>query len=373
MIRILFVVCNNVVHGTERYVLDILQNIDKEKFAVAVATPEYGPLSELLKNIGVEEIIYENSRMNKFTVKGALKLFGKIRSRNFDIIHANAGIIPNILGKLLSVKVNIESKHGILIPEEILNNLSIKRKLHEKMKEYFVDFFIAESENDKEKMVKYFNIKSEKIKVVYNGINLGNNIFKEPEADNVSQNNCDELIIGTIGRLTYQKGQDILIEAFSKAAAKIKFVKLLILGSGEDENKLLQIAAKCGVKDKVVIKKYCSNIKEFLTGLDIFILTSRYEGVPYVLLEAMNIGVPIITTRVGGIDNIISNRKNGLLIEKDNILETESAILELSSNKELRRILAKNAIAEVRKYSVKNMTRNTEILYREKYNQKSCK
>lgn len=363
MIKILYVVCNNVVHGTERYVIDLIKNIDRNKFSVHVATPSKGPISDILESLSVDEIVYDNGKMNTFSIKGIFNLFIKIYNKNFNIIHANAGIIPNILGKLLGVKMNLESKHGILIPDEELENMPFKLKFHEKIKEYFVDYFIAESENDKQKLIKYFGIKKDKIKVIYNGIDLKKN---SPEINNgfhKSQNGEKEIIIGTIGRLTYQKGHDLLIKAFAHVADIIGNVRLIILGSGENEINLKNLVKENGCENKINFVKYNEDIYDILNKLDIFILTSRYEGVPYVILEAMNIGIPIVSTRVGGIDNILKDEYSALLVEKGNIEEISKALMKLIKNPLLRTELSNNAFNEVQKYSIENMAKNVEYLY----------
>lgn len=363
MINVLHIVCNNVVHGTERYVIDIIKSIDRNIFSISVATPSYGPLSLILKEMEVEEIIYDNDKMNTFTMMGAIKLLKKIYNRNFHVIHGNAGIIPNIIGKFLGVKLNIESKHGILFSEEVLENMTFIMKYHEKIKEYFVDFFIAESENDKKKMIKYFDINEKKIKVIYNGINLNKTISLNVDSIDSSNKDTKEIVIGTIGRLTFQKGHDILIKAFKSVIEVSRKVKLIIMGSGEQEKNLMKMITDFGLNESVIIKKYNENFNDFFKKLDVFILTSRFEGVPYVLLEAMNNKIPIIATRVGGIDNILDDGKTGLLIEKENIKETESALLKLVVDTDLRNFLSSNAFKEVQKYSLESTVKSIEKLY----------
>jgi len=363
MIKVLLVVCNNVIHGTERYVLDLARNLDTRKFKVMVATPSAGPISETLKANNIEEIVYENGRMNRFTLKGTCNLFKKLRQGNFDIIHTNAGIIPNIIGKILRIKRNIESKHGILLPDEILEKMPLKTFLHEKIKEYFVDTFIVESDIDKEKMIKYFKIKSDKIKVIYNGIDITNkSLLSVTESDKVN-NQKDGFLIGTIGRLTYQKGQDVLLKAFAIVCKSIKNVKLVILGSGEEESNLKKLVQDGGIEDKVIFENYREDFYGFIKGLDIFVLTSRFEGVPYVILEAMALGTPIISTKVGGIENVLRNNITALLIDKDNIQQIQNAIITLYNNPSLRLSLSNEAVNEIRKYSLKNMIDKVDGLY----------
>jgi len=366
--KVLLVVCNTKLHGTERYVIELARNLSKELFDVYVATPEIGEISELLLKYNINELVFHNRRMNLFTLRGALNLFKFIREYKFDVIHANAGIIPNILGKLLGVRVNIEIKHGIHYTDEVLRKLPFKKKIQEWIKQFFVDYFIAISNNDKERMVKYFFLKEEKIKIIYNGIDI-NFLLPYRKILNLEKETSKTLItIGNIGRITFLKGHDVLIEAFYKLAAIRQNVKLVIVGTGENEPEIKELIEMKGLTDKVILMGYKTNIFDYLNTFDIFVLTSRYEGVPYVILEAMSIGVPIISTKVGGIDNILEDGKTALLVEKENIEKIFEAMLKLVDDPLLRYKLASNSIEEVKNYSISKMVSETSALYLSKCN-----
>ena len=361
--KVLLVVCNTKLHGTERYVIELARNLSKELFDVYVATPEIGEISELLLKYNINELVFHNRRMNLFTLRGALNLFKFIREYKFDVIHANAGIIPNILGKLLGVRVNIEIKHGIHYTDEVLRKLPFKKKIQEWIKQFFVDYFIAISNNDKERMVKYFFLEEEKIKIIYNGIDI-NFLLPYRKILNLEKETSKTLItIGNIGRITFLKGHDVLIEAFYKLATIRQNVKLVIVGTGENEPEIKKLIEMKGLTDKVILKGYKTNIFDYLNTFDIFVLTSRYEGVPYVILEAMSIGVPIISTKVGGIDNILEDGKTALLVEKENIVKIFEAMLKLVDDPLLRYKLASNSIEEVKNYSISKMVSETSALY----------
>jgi len=361
--KVLLVVCNTKLHGTERYVIELARNLSKELFDVYVATPEIGEISELLLKYNINELVFHNRRMNLFTLRGALNLFKFIREYKFDVIHANAGIIPNILGKLLGVRVNIEIKHGIHYTDEVLRKLPFKKKIQEWIKQFFVDYFIAISNNDKERMVKYFFLEEEKIKIIYNGIDI-NFLLPYRKILNLEKETSKTLItIGNIGRITFLKGHDVLIEAFYKLATIRQNVKLVIVGTGENEPEIKKLIEMKGLTDKVILMGYKTNIFDYLKTFDIFVLTSRFEGVPYVILEAMSIGVPIISTKVGGIDNILEDGKTALLVEKENIEKIFEAMLKLVDDPLLRYKLASNSIEEVKNYSISKMVSETSALY----------
>ncbi|MGB9696487.1 MAG: glycosyltransferase family 4 protein [Ignavibacteria bacterium] len=363
--KVLLVICNNKLHGTERYVVELARNLSKKLFEVYVATPETGEMSEILSKYNIKELVFYNGRMNLFTLAGAINLFKIMREYKFDIIHANAGIVPNILGKLLGVKMSIEIKHGILNTEEILENLPFRKKIQEWIKQFFVDYFIAICDNDKEKMVKYFSVAKKKIKVIYNGIDALA-LFPYRKMLNLEEESSKTFItIGSIGRITFQKGYDILIEAFDKLTAVRQNVRLIIIGTGEDLQNIRNLVEMKGLTKKVTLTGYKTNVFEYLRMFDVFVLTSRYEGVPYVILEAMSIGIPIISTKVGGIDNVLKDGKTGLLVQKNDVQGIFEAMLRLVDDAALRYKLALNAMEEVKNYSLSRMVEETSQLYLE--------
>ncbi|MEO8208919.1 MAG: glycosyltransferase family 4 protein [bacterium] len=360
MVKVLLVVSNSILNGTERCVINIAKSLNNENFEIWVATPEQGQLSDILKEYSIKEFVYNNGKIGKFSFHGSKNLYKFIKEKKFDIVHANSGIIPCVIGKLLGVKLCLETKHGLFFSQKELENISFKHKIYEKIKEYFVNYFVVVSDNDRERLIKFFNIKERKIKVIYYGIDLKK---LEPFIKEKSKFKKEKSVIGNIGRLTYQKGQDILIKSFLKLLSLEKNVELIIIGDGEDEQMLKNIIHENNLEEFIKIINYKKNIFEYFSSFDIFVLTSRFEGIPFVLYESMKLGIPVISTEVGGINKIIQNDYNGILIEVDNIDQTTNAMKRLISDKELYCKMRKNAIDSVEKYGLQNMVKEYENLY----------
>ncbi len=368
MIKVLLVVGSNNFNGTERYAVDIARKLPKDKFEVWIATPEYGNLSEVLKEYNISEFVYSNHKLNKFSVNGALKLFSFIRKNKFDVVHANTGIIPCIAAKMLGVNLVLETKHGLFFTKENIENLSFRQRMHEKVKQYFVDYFIAISGNDKEKMVKYFKIDEKKIRVIYNGVDIDGlsdyRILKQEKGIL----NKNELYVGSIGRLTYQKAQNKLINAYLKLKDEFNKIKILIIGKGEDEEMLRTLIKQNKLEENIKIIDYKKNIFDYFLDLDALILTSRYEGIPYVMMEAMVIGVPVITTDVGGISNLIKSDYNGIIINADRSDDFKNAFEKLQNDRDYYNKIAKNAYNTIKDYSIDSSINNYINLYSKNLN-----
>lgn len=172
-----------------------------------------------------------------------------------------------------------------------------------------------------------------------------NPIKDEFTNDNNGKNINKEKIIISVGRLTSQKNQKILIEAFAKIVRKYPEYKLKIFGKGELEKELKKQINELELQQKVELCGVSDNIKRELQKSEIFVLTSNYEGMPNVLMEAMAVGLPVISTDCpcGGPRELINNRMNGILTQVNNVNDIEKNIELLISDKKLAITLGKEA------------------------------
>lgn len=360
-IKVLLAVCNNVLNGTERYVVDLASNLPGDRFDVYVATPMKGPLSDILESRSIKEIVFDNGKLMTYSLKGLTNLRRIIKKEKFDILHANAGFLPCVVGKISGIKFILEVKHGIFYSKKQLDTLPFLRRLYERNKKRFVDKFIATSPNDKGLMIKYFHIPDDMIEVIYLGLDTKELLTKVSNEPVKKDEN--KFILGHIGRLTFQKGQIFLLKAFKIISGKYPNARLEIIGEGEDKESLLKFVQENDLEDKVLFRGYISDIYNEMRKFDAHILTSRFEGMGYVNLEAMALGVPVITSNVGGATNFLKDRHNALITEVEDHLSTANAIEDVISNTALRNTLIENGLKTVQDYSVERMARETVNFY----------
>lgn len=166
------------------------------------------------------------------------------------------------------------------------------------------------------------------------------NAISNPNAYNIEKEYNNEKIIVSAGRLTYQKGYDILIKAFNKVYQNYPEYKLVIYGEDNERKQLEDLIKELNLEDNVLLPGKNKNYLKKVAESEIFVLSSRYEGMPNVLLEAMSIGMPCISTDcVAGPAEIIEDNVNGLLVEVNNVEQLASKIEFLINNKsEAKRI-----------------------------------
>lgn len=295
----------------------------------------------------------------QFTVIGDLKrpiFFNLFRIIKFirkckpDIVHTHlfgGDFYGRICARLAGVKKIISTEQNLNFNENFLKKIAkyFSAKLAFKI--------VAASGAIKKYLVEREGIKEEKIEVIYNGVEIEKFIKTDRDYSKVQK-------IGSIGRLTRQKGFDYLI----KAAANIPEIKTAIAGVGEEGAFLLKEVKTLGLEDRVRLAGPQKDIFGFLGLLDIFVLPSRWEGFGIVILEAGLSGLPVIASRVDGIKEIITDGVDGILFAPGNIKELTLKLKKMLANPSERARLGKNLQEKVReKFDIKKITKQYEELY----------
>lgn len=161
-------------------------------------------------------------------------------------------------------------------------------------------------------------------------------------------------IIIVVGRLSIeQKRQDIAIKAFSMIHQEFPNVSLDLWGTGPDEKELRKIVSECGLNERVFFRGVTDGIIEEIGNSKMLLLTSDYEGIPNVVIEAMSIGIPVVSTDTepGGSRLLIENGKNGILVQRGDVKAVSNAIKELLAYPEFADTIGDNAYTINEKYS----------------------
>ncbi len=155
--------------------------------------------------------------------------------------------------------------------------------------------------------------------------------------------NEDSILLGCFGRLSFEKGQDILIKAFAKIHLEHPAVRIVFLGDGPNFNALSALAGELGIADKVDFVSHERNIGDYYEAIDLLVLPSRSEGLPNVVLEAMSFSVPVVASEVGAVSEIINNGLNGWLIPPNDVDALSNQLHQVLSNKPQLRIIGEVA------------------------------
>jgi len=181
----------------------------------------------------------------------------------------------------------------------------------------------------------------------------------------------NDICIMTIGRLCEQKGFDYAIKAFARFARKYNRVKLVIVGGG-DGTVFRQQADKAGVADRLIFTGFRGDIPELVQAADMYWLTSRSEGVPNTMLEAMAAKVPVVAFDIAGVAEVLKNGVNGFLVPFEDTEGMVAATLKLIEDPSRRRQIGDAGYQTVTtEFSLEKMTDDTERYLKELLNAKS--
>ena len=172
-----------------------------------------------------------------------------------------------------------------------------------------------------------------------------------------------KILVGNVGALVdSHKGQSLLIEAAKNLEKSHPEIHFILLGRGEDEQKFKGQAK--GLRN-ITFEGFVDNVNDYISCFDLFLFPSRHEGLGSILLDVMQLDVPVIATDVGGIPDIISNEQNGLLIPPADVKAIEKSIIDLYTHPEKRAQLADHAKETVKKYSPESMASQYKKIYME--------
>lgn len=210
---------------------------------------------------------------------------------------------------------------------------------------------------------------------IYNGINLKR--FETNRQTSCTESRSSEgLNIVNVARITYyKKGQDILVRALKLCKDKGIRFHCNIIGVTFEHDKesydyLQSLIRELGLESDVSFLLDRTDVPELLKQADLFLLPSRYEGMPIVMLEAMAAGLPVIASDISGSNDIIQHNFNGLLFENENYIELSEKIMHLYTNRTEMNAIRQNAFDHLKSFDIAVMLKNYENLYKRLLNKK---
>jgi glycosyltransferase involved in cell wall biosynthesis len=370
--KILYVIDNLEFGGGERGFLQIIKGLDKEKYIIYTVSKPDGEFGKKLVEMDIHlEPLNMESRFNPFTI---LKLMRIIRKKCVHIVHsqgARADFFARVAVKATGRSYLVST---VQMPVEGYNVNPFKKLIYmvfDRFSERFVDRFIVVSERLRKILTEKHRISPDRVVKIYNGIEIDEympNIEKVRSQKSEVRREfglADSVpVIGAIGRLTWQKGLEYLIEAVPDVLKKHPEAMFLIVGEGPLKDKLKAKSEELRVEDKVIFTGFRTDIKEVLSAIDILVIPSLLEGFPMITLEAMAMAKPIIATNINGITEQITNGINGILIPPKDPSAIAQATITLINNREKAKAMGLAARKKAEEeFSVEKMVSETEKVY----------
>lgn len=362
MKKILFLHSSSELYGSDKSLLYLLTNLDKKKYKIFVVLPEEGPLSKRLTNIeGVEVFVHNIAvlRRKYFSPSGIVKysinlirdckfLVKLINIEDISIIYTNTSVVlaGGIAGKLTR-------KKNVWHVREIIKS-NFERKFISFIINRLADVIIANSISTL-KSIKRNQCNSH---VVYNGV--------QNFADGGSYHH-DGLVIGMMGRINRWKGQKLFVDMAKIILEKNSEVRFLIAGSaykGEEflEDDLREYVSDLGLQNSIELLGQIEDVQKFYGSIDIYVHPSTQpEPFGLVVIEAMDMSLPVVATNHGGPTEIIENDKTGYLVDYNTPNQMAETCISLLENPKLRNSIGSAAReAKRRKFSLEKTVSDIE-------------
>ena len=403
--KLIFVITQPVVGGAQKYVFDLAKNFSKNyHVSVAIGEPKNGDLFQKLESEKIESIFLRHLKREIILTQDFRAFFELVRlfkKEKPDIIHLNsskAGLLGSLAGFFAGIGRRHKPKiiftaHGWIFKEDMSKWKKWIMVTLEWLFAKFKDRIICVSKDDFREAMKHYIAPPRKLSVVYNSIDKIKFLSKKEARAEISKMigheiGEDTIALVNLGRLYATKGLNYLMEAVSNLGAKhlSKKIVLVIFGDGpERENIKNQISslrasfaevatkaeqgfggqANLKIEDTVFLVGDVPDAAKYLPAFDALVLSSTKEGFPYAILEAGLAGIPVISTNVGGVGEIIKDGENGILIEPKNPQAISDAIKNIIGDDEKSKKLSaklKKSVAE--DFSFEEMAERTEWVYK---------
>ncbi len=360
--RILQLASTSDMGGTERMILFLVEHIDKERFSPTVACLQ--GRGELLRRAEVLGVPGEHFGTTKgLSLRGIARLFRFLKREQFDLVQTyglRADTVGRVLAKLSGVPVIVSSIRSID---------PWRRWWHvwlDRLTAPLVDKFISNSEAGRQATIEREKFAPERIEVVYSGIPPREIPIEHRAEIRRSLGVADKAwpVIGILANLREMKGHRDVIEALPLILRDWPDTVFLFAGRDDSDGAIARLAEERGVAHAIRFLGYVEETPLLLAAMDIFMLPSQWEGLPASVVEAMHAGLPIITTSVGGIPELVRHEKEALLVEPGNPTALAAAVTRLAADPGLAKRLGEAAKRRAQEcFSIETMVRRTAEIY----------
>jgi len=359
--KILYIITQADGGGAQKYVLTLAKHFN----GGIAAGNEAGKLFIDAQRVGLDTFELQHLKRDIgpwHDLLAVWEIHKLIKLYKPDVVHLNstkAGILGSFAGIGTKTKI-VFTAHGFVFNEPLPTPTKMFYLALEKVASAYRDFIITVSDADKKSALDNKLIAPNKITTVYNGIPQIEFLTKQQARQELGLDE-NKIIVGNTSNFYNTKGLDILIQAVSLPDKNPADGQFVIMGKGKLQGEIEQQISKLHLEPKI---KLLTNLRQadiYLKAFDIFVLPSRKEGFPFALLEAMQAGLPIVATRVGGIPEALGEA--GLLVEPENPSALALALNNLITNKNLADQYGQKALDRSKLFTETKMLEQTEKIY----------
>lgn len=365
--KVLHLISGGDTGGAKTHIISLMRQLHKMIDAKVICFIKDSFYDEAV-DAGIDIEVFLQKKRTDLSVINRLK--DEIDREGYDIIHCH-GARANFIAMFLKSKVKkpmittIHSDYKLDFKDNLYKRLVYTPLNYIALKSF--DYYIAISDSFKEMLVDR-GFKEERIFTVYNGIDLESEVHyvsKEDFFERYGIQADNKVVVGIMARIDLVKDHETFIKAAYELLQKRKDMVFLIAGTGNDEKRIKSLVYEMGIEDHVHFLGFVKDQYSFFNAIDINVLTSISESFPYVILEGARLKKMTISTKVGGIGNLIEDGHNGLLIDVRDSSALAEKLNYLADNREMIRTMGERLLDSVEKnFSSKRMAEEHCKIYK---------
>lgn len=373
--RICHVITKPELGGAQLNTSHLISNLSAHGYNISIITSPYGILKHEFKNIKNITCYFSKFLIRPlnflYDIWALIDIYNICKKGKFILVHTHsskAGIIGRCAAWLARTKYIVHTVHGWSFNS--CQNPLVKWLFIflEKMAATITTKIICVSEKDIERGLGYNIAPKEKFVLIRYGIDI--DVFRKA-SNNISTKKKelgiynDDPVVGMISCLKPQKSPIDFIKAAIDIYKEIPHVNFLLVGDGVLKNRCKAILQQSSLNGRFIFAGWRRDISELLDIFDVTVLTSKWEGMPIAIIEALCKGCPVVVTDVGGAQEIVKNGINGYITRPGAYKDTAEKVKILLKNKDMLARMKKEALISIDdSFDIKNMVNRIDSLYR---------
>ena len=363
MKNILHIIDTTGPGGAETVFIDLASKLPKDKYNSIVLIRGKGWVYEELKRRNLEPILMDAK--GSFNWRYLNRLMGLIKNERVDLIQSHllgSNVYASLAG-LMTRRPVVSTFHGAV---DIGENERLKG-LKFSVINLGSQAIVAVSNDLRKNIINRTSLLKKKTMVIYNGINTSE--FNLPHTNDLRERfswSMDDKIIGCLGNIRPAKGYPVLLKSIVLLKKRNPHFRFVVAGQGKQGlyDELLEMRKKLGLEEHVKFLGFVDDPAWFLSNLDLFLLTSNSEGFSIATIQAMAANLPVLVTRSGGPEEIVTHGENGWMVEPGNPQAIAEAILKLMTDSELvERLARKGKESAISSFDINTMISAYDKIY----------
>ncbi|OFV81307.1 MAG: hypothetical protein A2Y78_13780 [Acidobacteria bacterium RBG_13_68_16] len=373
-LRVMHAITMLELGGAQRNTVDTVASLDRGEFAVALACADEGELlaeARALPDADLFELRHLRREVRPLAdVRALFELRRAIRSFRPEIVHTHsskAGILGRLAARREGVPVVIHSIHGFGFGPHQPLPVRIAFLAAERLASRWTTAFVAVSRRNLEDGVRLGLFPASRARVIRSGVDLesfaghrGGGALREELGIPVGAP-----LVVQIACFKPQKAPERFVEVAARLAPRFPAAHFLLAGEGTLRRRLERLRRQAGLERRLHLPGWRRDVPAIYDAATVVTLTSRFEGLPRVIVEALAAGVPVVAMAVDGVPEVVRDGENGFLLAPDDVAGVVERVAEILADDGLRSRLSVGAASGLEEFGREAMVRHQEELYRE--------